>query len=158
MNTSFNNNYSNSGSGRGGLRWALIALVLVFIAASIFLIVESGHKSGFPKADQEHSTTFEGMSSFINKGLTTDQVNLMIKDFSKFSPKANTVSINTTSLTPAPRDPNKVSPFVINFNLSIDSNPYKGVVSYFNLDSVRLVLYASSGKQVFDSGATSPLE
>jgi hypothetical protein len=155
---SYYNDISDSQKSRKRLWWIVIAAVVVIIGI-LFLISEGGHNSSnFPKADQEQSTTFEGMSAFIDKGLTTDQVNRMIKEFSKFSPVAKTVSIDTESLSPGPRDPNKVSPFIINFNLAIDSKPYKGSVSYFDLSSVRLILRNLSGQQVFDSGSSSPTE
>jgi hypothetical protein len=153
---------NNNGAGRSSntRRWVIVFVVaLVFIFGAIFIISKGSNGSrNFPQADQEHSTVFEGMSSFIKSGLTTDQVNNLTKEFSSFSPKAKTVSIDTQSLTPGPHDPNKINPFTINFKLTIDSKPYTGTVIYFDLSSVRLILYNSSGKQVFDSGNNSPQE
>jgi hypothetical protein len=149
---------ANSNNGRRSrLRFIVIcALALVLVASAALLIINSSHSSpNFPKADQEQSTIFQGMSAFINNGLTTEQVNELIQSFSKFTPTAKTVSIDPASLTPGPHDPNKINPFTINFNASIDSSPYKGTVSYTDLSSIRLILYSSSGKQAFDSGTIS---
>jgi hypothetical protein len=143
------------GYNRNRKRWiAYLALALILIAGSIFLTSKATHhSSSFPPADQEQSsTTFQGMSSFISDGLTTEQVNSILGAFSRFSPKAKTVSINTGSLVPGPHDPSKLNPFTIGFNLTIDSTPYKGVASYSDLNSIRLTLYTSTGKQVYDSG------
>lgn len=140
--------YSNGGRRR---LLAVLGIALVLIIGIIIAVTAGGgHQSGFPPADREQSTTFQGMSSFINDGLTTDQVNYLIQGFSKFSPKAKNIAIDTNSLTPAPHNPGQ--PFAIKFRLNIDSAPYKGTASYSDLTSIRLSLYNLSGKKVFDSG------
>jgi hypothetical protein len=141
-------------TSRKRLSWrVVIGLVLLILIGTIILIAQSSNRShSYPQADQEKSTTFQGMSSFINDGLTTDQVNGLIQAFSKFSPKAKDISINSNSLYPGPHKPGDGSPFTINFNSTIDSTTYKGTVSYSDLSSVRLILFDESGKQAFDSG------
>jgi hypothetical protein len=134
-------------------------LVIILIFGSILLLGKSPHRSSsFPPADQGRSTVFQGMSYFVDDGLTTEQINSMIGAFSKFSPTAKTVTIAPNSLVPGPHDPSKLSPFTINFSMTIDSVPYSGVASYSDLTSIRVILHNSSGKQVFDSGVISAAE
>jgi hypothetical protein len=103
------------------------------------------------RADQNSGPAFSGMNAFIDRGLTTSQVNSLINTFTKYSPGSQTVDVDAGSLTSGPHDPNSADPFTINFSVNIDSKNYKGTVSYTDLDSVHLVLVDSSGKQVFDS-------
>lgn len=133
-------------------RILLIALCIFFLAVvGAIILTAHDHGPDFPKADQAQSTEFQGIDSFIDSGLTTAQTNEMVKDFSKFSPKAKTVSVDPNSLSPGPHDPNLDQPFTINFNVSIDSTPYRGTVFYSGLDKLRLTLYSASGSPVFDS-------
>jgi hypothetical protein len=143
--------------------WILLGLVIVIVLATTALLSTTNNKrTSLPQADQAHSTVFQGMNSFIDSGLTTDQVNGLIKAFSKFSPKAQEVSIDTSSLSPDPHDPNSSDPsFTITFNVNIDALAYTGIASYSGLDTVRLFLNANGGNQVYDSGiinqsATNP--
>lgn len=156
MRTFLNNELDDEErSQRSRFIWIIsgVALVLVVTVLVIILTRGPGH---YPKADQGHGTTFQGMSSFIQNGLTTDQVNGLIKDFSKFSSSAKTVSVDPTSLIPGPHNPNSGDPsFTITFRVSIDSASYRGSVVYSGLSAVRLILYNNAGKSVFDSGATS---
>lgn len=154
-------NSSNSyDKGYGNSQKPRIIFILMGLLILVVLVLGLGltvfHKTPSPpQADQNHSTTFEGMSAFINNGLTTTQVNGILKAFSKSSPTAKNITVDPNSLSPGPHDPNKINPFTINFNLTIDSTAYKGLVSYSDLNSVRLTLFTLSGKQVFDSGVVS---
>lgn len=134
--------------------WISIIIFIVLIVGAFIVIAHYSHNSSnFPKADQGHGTTFQGMSSFISSGLTTAQVNELIEAFSKFSPKAKNISINPDSLVTAPHDPNKDVGFTINFVATVDSTPYKAAVNYTGLDTVRLILSSDkTGAQIFDSG------
>lgn len=146
----------NDGNNQNQSRLRLLLLFglgIILVAALIFGVAKGTHKpTKFPQADQSTGTTFQGLSAFISNGLTTDQTNDLIKAFSTFAPNSKNVSIDTSSISPGPRDPNKISPFSLNFKVAVDSSSYRGVVSYSDLTSVRLILYDSSGKQVFDSG------
>src|SRR4051812_47099023 len=135
-------NYTNPTNGRRNTRLIIIAaFIFIVLIMSAVLIYKHNSSSNFPVADQGHSTTFQGMSAFIDNGLTTQQVNGLIKDFSRFLPKSNIVSIDTNSLYPGPHDPHSSDPsFSISFNVNIDSSAYKGVVRYSGLESVGLIL------------------
>lgn len=143
-----------------GSRRRLLVLgigLLLIIGVVVAVAGGSKHQSGFAPAYQQQSPTYEGMSAFIDNGMTTEQVNNLIQAFSKFAPKAKVISIDTSSLTPGPHTPGTLNPFTIRFSLTVDSKPYNGVVSYSNLSSIRLYLYAASGRQVFDSGVIPAL-
>jgi len=144
---------SLSGNGRPQRSKIILIVLCVFFIAAIgaILLITHNHSSSFPRADQEQSTEFQGVDSFISSGLTTGQANGLVKDFSEFSPKAKTISIDPESLSPAPHDPNLDQPFTINFSVAIDSTHYKGTVFYSGLNTVRLVLYSGTGNPVFDS-------
>lgn len=145
---------SKPSGGGGPLRSrVLLTVILIFFIATVgaFLLISHDHGPTFPKADQQQSTEFRGFNSFISSGLTTSQVNGLIKDFSKFSPKAKSISVDPNSLSPGPHDPNLDQPFTIIFSVTIDSTLYKGTAFYSGLDTVRLALYSSGGNPVFDS-------
>jgi hypothetical protein len=153
INTSSPQN--NASQARRRAIWISAGIIALILAIVIVLVSSSHHATpGFPQADQEQSTVFEGMSSFIDSGLTTDQVNELTSDFSKFSPKAKIVSVDTSSLSTAPHNPHSSDPsFKINFRATVDSTPYKGTVKYSGLYTVNLFLYKTTGQQVFDSSA-----
>lgn len=140
--------------GKSKLRWVLLSLAVLIILVVAAVMFSRNHiTSIYPRADQEQGTTFNGMSAFISGGLTTSQVNGLLKAFSKFAPTAKTISMNTDSLSPGPHDPNSGDPtFTIDFSVSIDSAPYSGTVKYSGLDIIRLFLYGANKKQIFDSG------
>lgn len=156
-----NNMQSNSNGGYGldealrrkRLRWTIVILLIILLLSGIYLgFKTSSHPADLSKVDQRQSTVFQGMSGFVNNGLTTEQVNYLIQAFSKFSPNAKVVSINTATLTPGPHDPGSLNPFTILFTVSVDHSTYSGIASYSDLTSIRLTLNDNSGKQVFDSG------
>lgn len=148
---------SNDGGPASNRRWwSVFSIVLILLIGATFLIINS-RSPGLPRADQNKGTAFQGMSSFINNGLTSDQVNEIIKAFNKFSANAKDVSVDTNSLSPGPHTPGTLDPFTIRFRATVDSSRLTGTVSYTDLSSIRLVLFDTAGKQVFDSGLiTSP--
>jgi hypothetical protein len=154
---------SSSGPRLSRMLWVLIGAVMLLIFIVVAVLVTPHNKNAkLPQADQEHSTIFQGMSSFIDSGLTTDQDNGLIKAFSKFSPKSRDISVDVSSLSPGPHNPDSSDPsFTINFSVRIDSASYAGTARYSGLHAVRLILYTKDDKQVFDSGiidqsATNP--
>ncbi|HEX2558112.1 MAG TPA: hypothetical protein VHK86_07300, partial [Nitrososphaera sp.] len=109
------------------------------------------------KADQNHAPSFSGMQAFLDNGLTTNQVDGLIEAFTKFSSAAKNIAIDSGSLSPGPHDPNSVQPFTTNFIVRIDNATYKGVASYSDLDSIRLLLFnPANNAQVYDSGTIRP--
>lgn len=126
-----------------------IFFTVLFLGLGVYLIIVN-RPSRPQQADQNHAASFSGLSSFVDSGLTNDQVNNLIKAFSKYAPSAKTVTVDTNSLVPDPHDPG--SPvFTIRFKATVDSTPYQGLVKYSGLEMARLILYADNGKQVFDS-------
>jgi hypothetical protein len=95
---------------------------------------------------------FEGTDALINTGLATSQLSEVEQYFFQYKPTANTVAINTDTVAPGPHDPNKVSPFTINFTVAIDSVSYKATISYTDINNADLQLFnLQTGKQVFSS-------
>lgn len=130
----------------------VLAIILLFMVGGIFLAIIGGRSGSLPQADQNKGATFQGMSSFIDNGLTSVQVNELIKAFNKFSANARDVSIESNSLSPGAHTPGTLAPFTIKFNVAVDSTQYTGTVSYTDTSSLSLVLFDRSNKQVFDSG------
>lgn len=132
---------------------ALTLFLLVVLGFGLYYFNSSSSTKNPPKADQNHAPSFYGTEAFIDSGLTTNQVNGLIKALEKYAPRSNNINIDTNSLTPGPHDPDKVSPFTINFKIAIDSVTYNGKIVYSGLKDIHLYLYSpASGRQIYDSG------
>ena len=95
---------------------------------------------------------FSGTDALVNDGLTTDQLNEMEQYFFQFKSSANTVAIDPNTVQAGPHNPNVVSPFTLNFTVTVDSAPYKATVSYTDLNNVTLQLFnLQTGAVVYDS-------
>ncbi len=110
-----------------------------------------------PKADQEQAgPAFNGFSSLVDHGLTTDQTNILTQAFSDFAPKATTITVDPNSIAAAPHNPNVDVTFATNFNVTINSTKYRAVIRYADTESLELLLYnPATGKLVYDSGTVS---
>ncbi len=150
----YSDNVSSDKRRQTKIIWGSLFLLVFIIGLGVFAEQAFHSKSSRPpQADQNHDTTFNGMSAFIDNGLTTDQSNNLTKAFSKFAPKARSVSVDANSLSPGPHNPRSADPsFSINFNVSIDGVSYSGTVKYSGLYLVRLFLFNQAQQQVFDSG------
>lgn len=113
-----------------------------------------------PLVKSPANINYENISTLIdNGGLTTLQVSQIEQYFFKYNSSAHTVSIDPDSVESGPRNPNTSTSFTLNFNVTIDSTPYKATVSYSNLSSVRLSLYnPQTNALVYDSGAPATVE
>lgn len=152
--------YTTEPDGGPKKYWLMVSTIVLALFFIIFMFYGFFHHRpvSFPQADQLQATTYEGMSSFIDRGLSTDQVNGVMRAFSKFSPSAQTVSVDTESLVLYP-GPKHDGTFFVKFDVSVDSEDYKGTVSFSDIESIRMVLYDQNGKNIFNSGvvtASSP--
>lgn len=149
----YNKSQSNYDARRKRVVIGIISCVVLVVAGVFVATTLIPTHSRPERADQNHATTFDGASSFIDSGLSIDQVNGLIKAFSKYASSANAVVVDRKSLVPGPHNPKSSDPtFTINFNVSIDSIPYTGKVTYSGLNTIRLFLFAKDSKLVFDSG------
>jgi hypothetical protein len=95
---------------------------------------------------------FKGISGFTDSGFTDEQLNALKLDFFRFKTSARTVAIDIDSITPGPRNPKARDPFTATFAVTIDSVPYKGLVTYSGFEDISLMLYNSQdGSVAFDS-------
>lgn len=107
-----------------------------------------------PLVKSPANTNYQNISVLVdNGGLTTLQISQLEQYFFKYNSSAHTVSIDPNSVESGPRNPNTSTSFTLNFNVTIDSKPYKATASYSNLSSIRLYLYNSqTNALMYDSG------
>lgn len=100
------------------------------------------------------SVSFSGISTLTDLGVGSDQINTLKLNFFQFKTSAGSVSINTGSAQSAPHLLG--DPFVITFNVSVDSQAYKARITYSDDGNIQLQLYnPGNGKLVYDSFADS---
>ena len=100
---------------------------------------------------------FEGISQLLSYGISSQQTAEMQQYFFQFKPTENTVSIDTSSISSAPRDPNVISPQTLDFTVTIDNTTYNAAVSYYDTNNITLTLSnPQTGAQVFTAGSISP--
>lgn len=103
-----------------------------------------------PKLPSVNSISFFGTSALTDLGINSAQLDLLRLDFFYFRPSAGTVSISTQSVKTLPH--NLGDPFVIAFNVSVDSQTYNAKISYEDTKNIQLQLYDhQGGKLVYDS-------
>ena len=97
---------------------------------------------------------YVGFDTLAKYGPTTAQLADLQKAFFKFAPNAKKITLDTSSIKPAPHDPNSASTTsTINFGVTVDNTTYQAKIDYFNLTSLDLHLYdVGTGGQLFDSG------
>lgn len=103
---------------------------------------------------------FNGISGFINSGLSESQVDSLRLDFFRFKPSVKTIDIDTDSLQPAPRNRLVDTSFKTNFDVTVDSVPYKATIVYSGYEDISLFLYnTGDGSLAFSSDSGSgPLQ
>ena|SRR5665213_2302213 len=94
---------------------------------------------------------FEGVSSLVANGITTQQATELELDFFNFQPRSQSVIIDSSSIDIPPRDPATAIGFTINFNVNVGGNTYSASASYTDITNIRLVLHDSAGAVVYDS-------
>jgi flagellar basal body-associated protein FliL len=98
-----------------------------------------------------------GISSFIDSGLSDDQLTRLKYAFYNYSiqnkKNIKEVSIDINSIKPGPHNPNTNAPFTINFNVTFDRKAtYRAKVEYSGLEDIRLFLYdQKTNAQIYDS-------
>ena len=98
-------------------------------------------------------TQFSGIDGLINSGLSSFQANLLEQSLQKFAPTAQVISVDTSTITTPPPDPNDTSIAVMKFDVEIDSKKYNAKLECPSLTSAELILTDSkTQKQAFDSG------
>jgi methionine-rich copper-binding protein CopC len=104
-------------------------------------------------------TTFDGVGTLSNLGITAAQINGLTGAFSKFAPKAKAVIIDTASVVQAPHDKNSSRDDFITFTVKIDNTSYNAKIEYAGLADIHLYLYdQKTGGVVYDSGILGTLE
>lgn len=106
-----------------------------------------------PVVPSPDDITFTGMDEITNHGLTADQTYNLRNLFFAYKQRAKTVQINTGSIAQAPHNPDSNDPFVLNFNVTIDSTVYSASISYTDLQNVELTLRDSTGATVFNQAS-----
>lgn len=103
-----------------------------------------------------------GLNGLLDYGVASDQVGdyrfAIYQYFKSNHMKASEVSIAVDSVVPTPRDPDSSSTInTINFNIVVDrKTTYKVKMDYFDLSSINLQLFDSTGaKLLYDSGTVS---
>jgi len=100
---------------------------------------------------------FEGIDALISSGLSSEQASELEQYFFQFDQSAKTVSINTASVEPGPHNPNIISPFTLDFNVTIDASAYTATVAYYDTNNITLTLSnGQTGAQVFTAGSIQP--
>jgi len=103
-----------------------------------------------PKLPSVNSVSFFGMSALTNLGISSAQLDTLKVDFFHFKPSAGAVSVDTQSAQTLPH--NLGDPFVVTFNVTVDSQTYNTKVTYEDLQNIQLQLYNPQNSQlVYDS-------
>lgn len=96
------------------------------------------------------SINFKGFDTLLNKGLTSDQVDLLKLYFFHYKTDSKVAAIDTSSIHPEAHNPSDAY-FKTDFNLTIDNQKLKAVVSFSGLSTIKLNLYNQQGQVVFSS-------
>ena len=101
--------------------------------------------------------TFNGTEALITNGLTTRQVTNLKKLFFAYNKSAKTVTINSSSVTPGPHDPQSNDPtFNLTFTGTVDTTDYNATITYRDLQNVQLTLTDPSSNAVLYQGDSTP--
>lgn len=111
---------------------------------TVYLDLEEGNE-GIKTAQ---SLTYIGFDKLLDNGLSTQQVNNTKQLFYESNKSAMSVTINTTSVTPSPRDPTNIN-FSLTFTGLVDGTVYKAKLVYSGLDFVKLTLQEPNGKTTY---------
>jgi hypothetical protein len=104
---------------------------------------------------------FLGIGKLLDYGVTSTQLTATKKaftDYARQGSKITEISINVASIDKEKHDKTAARIWdVLNFSGTFDrSRSYKARLEYFDLTTIRLTLYDSGGKQLFDSGEINP--
>jgi hypothetical protein len=102
------------------------------------------------------NVAFSGTDGFLDAGLSSTQLNNLEEALFRYKTSAHSVAVDPNSIEPGPHNPNTSTSFTLNFNVSIDSNSYKGIVVYTDLDGVDLhLINPQNNSEVYHSGIVS---
>jgi hypothetical protein len=125
--------------------------------SSLKLNAAGTSSSGGPTIHTVQDINFQNMDVLIDQeGLSTEQESELEQYFFQFKPSANTINLNTNTITQGQHNPNVASPFSLNFYVTIDGANYFAAVSYLGPNNVKLQVFnPQSGKRVFVVGSDS---
>jgi hypothetical protein len=99
---------------------------------------------------------FSGVDGFLDAGLSAAQLNNLEEALFRYKSTAHSIVVNPNTIQPGPHDPNTSTSFTLNFNILIDSTPYKGSLLYSDLDGIDLrLINPQNGAEVYHSGIVS---
>jgi hypothetical protein len=107
--------------------------------------------SDIPKLPSPDNINFQGLDALLDSGLGANQIIALKGDFFRFKTTAKQVTIDKSSIKPAPRNPNTDTSFTTNFSGSVDGAPYSVAINFTDTDTLTLILTNSQGVQVFNS-------
>lgn len=98
--------------------------------------------------------TFTGEDTLVNMGITNAQVNNINTYVAQFSPYAQNVAIDTTSIKHYQLNPSDPwTPWAIGFSMSIDGTPYTVVGSFYDTQDIQVkITDPSTGNVVYTAG------
>jgi hypothetical protein len=103
-----------------------------------------------PKLPSVNSVSFFGTSALTDLGISPSQIDMLKLDFFHFKTSPSAVNIDSQSVQTLPHKLG--DPFVITFDVTVDSKPYKAKITYSNLQNILLQLYnPQNGQLVYDS-------
>jgi hypothetical protein len=97
--------------------------------------------------------TYVNTDALINNGISTTQLTLFEQYISEFTPAAETVTINPSSIGNYAGTPPAIG--LYKFIVNIDGTDYNAQASYTFLTDLTLALFNGSGTQVFNSATYS---
>jgi hypothetical protein len=104
-----------------------------------------------PEPQSKSNIDFEGTSALVDHGVSDSQITAMEQSFYTFAPTARTITVSTASIQ-VPVHQIDDDTFHILFTAKIDNIDYSAEIQYSGIDTLRLILTNSQGKQVYDSG------
>jgi len=97
---------------------------------------------------------FVGTDTFLSRGLTVEQVGNLKNLFFAYKKDAAKITVDKSSVTRGPHDPQSDDPFTLNFTGSVDDKAYKATITYTDTENVELTLFNSqTGDQIFDQSS-----
>jgi hypothetical protein len=94
------------------------------------------------------------LNELVIHGLNDAQIANLKELFFKYKKTAKTVSIDQGSVERQYRVPDSNDPYVLNFTGKVDSQSFKGTITYTNTQDIELTLIdPQSGNQLFDASS-----
>jgi len=98
--------------------------------------------------------TFNNLNEFIVHGINDTQLANLKELFFKYKKNAKTVTIDQGSVDRQYRVPDSNDPYVLNFTGKVDSQSFKGTITYTNIQDIELTLIdPQTGSQLFDASS-----